>query len=537
MIVYLKLIILNIFFFQLSNCEDLNSREWKIKDGKITFYKAATGYNVDIEFTKECAVIRNELFDKLDLDIINELEIGPDEIIIQLEGASVQGKVATSTDFCRNYHTTFQIPKSGVYNLKVIKLRSNYLACKDGEFYPRIKYEELLNEKISNNLDVYIPQPCQQHEGGYWVSSDEDLGYDFFNEYPIKITDSCKNHRMHRGLPIRTNIILEKEMKENRCAEDIHSFAWNRNICLMTENHRDKKLVPEIIEFGHPSLTQVPKEWFKGKKILFIGDSHMVGLAEHFLSYICEYNFLQMKLKKRDTESVKIKTHNHLGSNVVDFFQMQISHKDNIEFRKILNNCRNDDPDLHKCEAWNNAYTPQIKEDMKECFYNSSSPKCNLYDMKCETSSFAILEAMYCQKGIVDYMRNYDYVIFNCGHHPAKSHLYTYSTYREVVEELSHRLESFQKQSKTQLFYLESVANPLRQDKIAVHEKDKRTYHRLMIMDAIAKKAFKPLGVKIIPAFSASLSMFDKFCDCGHYPWSIKMPQIISLVGMIDKDN
>jgi hypothetical protein len=50
-----------------------------------------------------------------DVRWLKSLGIGPDEIIVMLEGASLQAQLATSVDFCSHYTTTFQIPIGGTY--------------------------------------------------------------------------------------------------------------------------------------------------------------------------------------------------------------------------------------------------------------------------------------------------------------------------------------------------------------------------------------------------------------------------------------
>merc|ERR1711871_657034 len=54
-----------------------------------------------------------------------------------------------------------------------------------------------------------------------------------------------------------------------------------------------------------------------------------------------------------------------------------------------------------------------------------------------------------------------------------------------------------------------------------------------MMYDSIAfkqlKKYFSSELINRIPAFSSTLAMYDKMCDCTHYPWGAKMPQLLAL--------
>ena len=84
------------------------------------------------------------------------------------------------------------------------------------------------------------------------------------------------------------------------------------------------------------------------------------------------------------------------------------------------------------------------------------------------------------------------------------------------------------------LFWVESVAIPLHQDYNVIEYKDWRTYHRLLLFDSIAKnrlQIFKTIAnVHVVPSFQSTLALFDKLCDCGHYPASARLPQLLGLL-------
>ena len=103
---------------------------------------------------------------------MEDLGIGPDEIIVQLEGASVQAKVArlSNKQTCNSYEAIFQVPREGFYRLKVTRLRRNYLASReDTGHVPRIDLEVLLDVEVTKPLDSYMPNPCDSTTTGYWV--------------------------------------------------------------------------------------------------------------------------------------------------------------------------------------------------------------------------------------------------------------------------------------------------------------------------------------------------------------------------------
>jgi hypothetical protein len=152
---------------------ELPEREWTstISEGAIIKSgKTNDGYRVDITFNKVCDLKYLRNFTNEDLMIFKQEKIGPDEVLVHLEGASIQVQVAKTDDFCSNYYSIFQIPNAGIYRLKVIRLRQNYSAVMDGDFYPEITYEEFLDVKVADDMPLYAPQPCRIDLNGYWVT-------------------------------------------------------------------------------------------------------------------------------------------------------------------------------------------------------------------------------------------------------------------------------------------------------------------------------------------------------------------------------
>jgi hypothetical protein len=82
---------------------------------------------------------------------------------------------------------------------------------------------------------------------------------------------------------------------------------------------------------------------------------------------------------------------------------------------------------------------------------------------------------------------------------------------------------------------MENTAPPLRQDHWVVEKKDWRTYHRLMIFHSIAINEAISLNatLTVIPAFRSTLALFDKICDCAHYPSSAKIPQLFGFLNSL----
>ena len=104
---------------------------------KVKFMHTGRGYEVSIHVNTDCneltgSAIMRRYFNASDIDLLNSNLIGPDEIIIQFEGASLQAAVARlrSPEVCNEYHALFQVPQSGSYRLKVARLRSNWDASR-----------------------------------------------------------------------------------------------------------------------------------------------------------------------------------------------------------------------------------------------------------------------------------------------------------------------------------------------------------------------------------------------------------------------
>lgn len=149
----------------------------------------------------------------------------------------------------------------------------------------------------------------------------------------------------------------------------------------------------------------------------------------------------------------------------------------------------------------------------------------------------AYLAADYCQEDIVKYAVGYDFVILNCGHRAAKNPEFSYKLFKSTVDALSGKLGALSKQ--TQLFWVENSAEPFHKDEVydGFGHHDKKTYHRLLLFDALARGSLKRFKIPFstVTAFSSTLPLYDKMCDCLHYPKSAKMPQLLELLSLMKK--
>ena len=104
---------------------------------KVKFMHTNRGYEVSIHVNSDCnelegAQVMSKYFNVSDIDLLNNNLIGPDEIIVQFEGASLQATVARlrTPEICNEYHALFQVPQPGSYRLKVARLRSKWDASR-----------------------------------------------------------------------------------------------------------------------------------------------------------------------------------------------------------------------------------------------------------------------------------------------------------------------------------------------------------------------------------------------------------------------
>ena len=171
----------------------------------------------------------------------------------------------------------------------------------------------------------------------------------------------------------------------------------------------------------------------------------------------------------------------------------------------------------------------------QNCNFPANDPRCQLFDQGCTDMTFAYLGAMYCQPAIAKYAANFDLVIMNCGHLPASAAHFTYKSYQSAVASLMRTFQVDDVLARSQVLWLENTAQPLRQDKYTFEYKDWRTYHRLILFDAIAKSQIQNANVpiSIVPAFFSTLALFDKMCDCAHYIADAKMPQLLDFLDQI----
>jgi len=284
-----------------------NIKDWSVTSKKEKVYvqltKEPEGYKVSINLDKDCKM--KDLYNYFDVDQVSFFKqngIGPDEIIVQLEGNTLQTKIALIEDpaRCENYYAIFQNPISGNYRLKIFRLRSNFAAILELNDHPDPLYDLFLDESIIGTLERYTPEPCDESIQGYWTSENDRLV-----KKTIKVRQKCEKSKngqqRYRGLPITTNVIISDDVNTEHCANDIDKFLWNDKICKSGYNP-DKDSKGEKL---YENVRRKDKSPFVGQRILFIGDSHMRGLVQMFIYSYCEWDPDSLQDKHPDADIPK----------------------------------------------------------------------------------------------------------------------------------------------------------------------------------------------------------------------------------------
>ena len=68
------------------------------------------------------------------------------------------------------------------------------------------------------------------------------------------------------------------------------------------------------------------------------------------------------------------------------------------------------------------------------------------------------------------------------------------------------------------------------------NDPNRKSYTVAFVSD-IAKQTLKTnkLRYQVITAFSSTLALYDKLCDCDHYTQSVKMPQLLQIIDKVKK--
>lgn len=497
----------NVFIFDIDGSWDPKPWDaqrlysWRVKsifgeNVMIDFDQLNNEYRVSITVaTVNCSKASDYFRLASDRELLYQERIGPDEIVVQIEGKSLQSLVARSDNFCSKYSVVFSVPLSGSHRLKVTRLRRNYEAVRmDNPSYPPMNLDVFLDVLLPISLEEYEFPICSLDSAhGHWVTP-----WDQLSHVPLLVNRECMGElTSNAGFsePLTTYIIVDEtlapstlSLTRQNCSYSINKYHWKQSGCY--------DLNQTVIDVSSVNITDHTSQNndFVNKRILFVGDSHMRGLADLFMHVVCEY-----ELERQF---------------IIDPTVLSVPQVFRLESHQLVS---------------------------RYCAYNETAmladPACYIhYHYGCQNTTLAFLGSMYCSVDMLKYFADYDFIIINCGHHPASQSHFSYELYEKAVNNLLNHLEAINCTSRLKLFWVENTAQPLRQDHWVVEKQDWRTYHRLVLFDALAKRALhehQSLNVRIVPAWDSTLALFDKFCDCAHYPAAARIPELASLLGFM----
>ena len=151
---------------------------------------------------------------------------------------------------------------------------------------------------------------------------------------------------------------------------------------------------------------------------------------------------------------------------------------------------------------------------------------------------------LFCGLGSLPPLGQFDLVVSNCGHHPASYRHSTLGQYTDMVTKLADEVIS--KGYKNDSFaWIESIPQPLRNNRWFAADRDWRTFHRLDLFNQFANEIMTRStkqkndvheGFTVIPAFQNLLPFSDKLCDNSHYTTpDIYVPVYQSLLKLLNK--
>lgn len=235
--------------------------------------------------------------------------------------------------------------------------------------------------------------------------------------------------------------------------------------------------------------------------------------------------FLDLEASKRD---VSLSTHIHLESSSLLSTTKCSSFVDNYEWKYpcknetklIKQNLQNikilisgDSHGRHLAKYFVKKYCGLMNYEPRSHFYETYS----MNHLRCPNVSIHFIQQEECGFSGLGFKRDYDYLIYNCGHHLSDGvNHYSMDTYTSTIRESINYLMSIGF-SSSRLIWYENVAQMIRNDSWVILKRDWRTEHRLYTFNRIVAPLFMSRNISIVTSFYETLAMNDKLCDNAHY--------------------
>jgi len=255
---------------------------------------SSSSYRLEVNFSRpSCETWENiTVSNNADFTQWVRKQIGPDELLVFIEGPTLQAFVPALSHaiggLCGLYHTDFVIREAGEYRVKVLWTRSGYQAVNElNHEYPGMDLKTLVDELVHLDDDLSSkqqPAPCHH----YWSATQP--GY--LSPQPCKI-DAKKNLALFTHINV-SSMSGKEQCEQDMCADKVDMYAWKStcNVPIYTQQEASSMLA--------------------GKKILFVGDSHMRTLSGSLVAWACD---AERPVLKRSFEFMSLSVNSTMCQN------------------------------------------------------------------------------------------------------------------------------------------------------------------------------------------------------------------------------
>lgn len=138
---------------------------------------------------------------------------------------------------------------------------------------------------------------------------------------------------------------------------------------------------------------------------------------------------------------------------------------------------------------------------------------------KCMGMSFSYSPDYFCSKKSFTWQNwKEDFILVNCGHHPASEDHWSLDRYQRTIETYVKNADaSTSGVTQKNFIWMESNPQPFRNDSWVVQFKDWRTQHRLLLFNEVANSIFLSHNYTVMYNFQSLLPFVESICDGAHF--------------------
>lgn len=335
-IVYLLIITASCFLLHTSRSLETESTAfyWQNSIAHVEINHVSDLYQVVIKMSeRNCDSDKNVNFlGKSKDEYLSKLQLqqGPDEIVVEIEGISLQSFIP-SYHGCGEYRTSFPITRQGAYHVNIFRTRSNW----NGLVEDKEKYEQMTLDSIVSAWRWFKPSVQDTISdrciftaaGGTWVLNKQDTSMAFNHFHHLDLANATHPYILTHdnadnflSSPVYVNV--SSTAHSNKCANDVNQYHWVPHGCGW--------------KFFTPEDAQAV---LKGRSLAIVGDSHARVLGNSLLRYACNVHIDDhLKYPVYDKDKVGAKC----PGFKIQYFEHQVC--DNLtpkmrDFDLVLKNC------------------------------------------------------------------------------------------------------------------------------------------------------------------------------------------------------